>query len=243
MDVIPAIDIRGGRCVRLHQGDYALETVFEDDPVAVARRWAQQGAGRIHVVDLDGARDGHQVNAGLVRAIVAAVACPVQTGGGIRDLATLRATLDAGLQRVALGTAAVKDPALLREAIALAGDRLIVSVDVRDGKVRTEGWTEGSDLDARAWIEDLARLGVTRIVYTDIARDGAMEGPNLDAYAALARETDLAIIAAGGVTTVDDVRRLAATGIEAAIIGRALYTGDIALPAAIEAARVASEAR
>jgi phosphoribosylformimino-5-aminoimidazole carboxamide ribotide isomerase len=243
MEVIPAIDIRGGRCVRLHQGDYALETVFEDDPIAVALRWAEQGATRIHVVDLDGARDGRQANAELVRAIASTVACPVQTGGGIRDLATLRATLEAGVQRVALGTAAVKDPALLRQAIAFAGDRLIVSVDVRDGNVRTEGWTEGSDLDARAWIEELARLGVTRIVYTDIARDGAMEGPNLEAYAALARDTSLAIIAAGGVTTVEDVRRLAATGIEAAIIGRALYTGDIALPAAIEAARLASEAR
>ncbi|MSP22716.1 MAG: 1-(5-phosphoribosyl)-5-[(5-phosphoribosylamino)methylideneamino]imidazole-4-carboxamide isomerase [Dehalococcoidia bacterium] len=243
MEVIPAIDIRGGRCVRLHQGDYALETVFDDDPVAVARRWAEQGASRIHVVDLDGARDGRQANADIVRAIAATVWCPVQTGGGIRDLATLRATIEAGVQRVVLGTAAVKDPALLREAIALAGDRLIVSVDVRDGKVRTEGWTEGSDLDARAWIEDLSRLGVTRIVYTDISRDGAMDGPNLEAYAALARESSLAIIAAGGVTSVEDVRSLAATGIEAAIIGRALYTGDIALPAAIGAARSASEGR
>jgi phosphoribosylformimino-5-aminoimidazole carboxamide ribotide isomerase len=130
----------------------------------------------------------------------------------------------------------VKDPALLREAIALAGERLIVSVDARDGMVRTEGWTEGSDLQARAWIEELQRLGVTRIVYTDIARDGAMAGANIEAYKALARETDLAIVAAGGVTSLDDVRRLAACGIEGAIIGRALYTGDIELPAAIEAA-------
>lgn len=242
MEVIPAIDIRGGRCVRLHQGDYNRETVFEDDPVAVARRWAEQGATRIHVVDLDGARDGRQVNASLVRAIAAAVPCPVQTGGGIRDLATLRATLESGVQRAVLGTAAVKDPALLREAIAFAGDRLIVSVDTRDGKVRTEGWIESTDLDARAWIEELARLGVSRVVYTDIARDGAMAGPNLEAYEALARETNVAVIAAGGVTTVDDVRRLAACGIDGAIIGRALYTGDIALPAAIEAARQPPEA-
>ncbi len=236
MEVIPAIDIRGGRCVRLHQGDYALETVFEADPVAVARRWAEQGASRIHVVDLDGARDGRQANAGLVLAIAATVPCPVQTGGGIRDIETVRATLDGGVQRVVLGTAAVKAPALLREAIALAGDRLIVSVDARDGKVRTEGWTEASDIDARAWIEELVRLGVRRIVYTDIARDGAMGGPNFEAYEGLAREVNVAVIAAGGVTSIEDVRRLAACGIEGAIIGKALYTGDIALPAAIDAA-------
>lgn len=236
MEVIPAIDIRGGRCVRLHQGDYARETVFDDDPVAVARRWVEQGATRIHVVDLDGARDGAQANAGLVRAIAEVAPCPVQTGGGIRDLATLRTTLDGGVQRVTLGTAAVKDPAFLVEAIALAGDRLFVSVDARDGYVRTEGWTEGTTLEASAWIDELARLGVTRIVYTDIARDGDMHGPNLEAYEALVARGDIAIVAAGGVTTIDDVRRLAECGVEGAIIGRALYTGDIALPAAIEVA-------
>lgn len=237
MDVIPAIDLRGGKCVRLHQGDYARETVFDADPVAVARRWQEQGAGRIHVVDLDGARDGQQVNASILRAIVAAVSCPVQTGGGIRDIATVRAALEGGLDRVALGTAAVKDPAFLREAIALAGERLIVSVDARDGKVRTEGWTEATDLDARAWVDQLASLGVRRIVYTDIARDGAMQGPNFEMYEALTASTPLAVIAAGGVTTVEDVRRLARCGLEGAIIGRALYTGDIELPAAIAAAR------
>jgi phosphoribosylformimino-5-aminoimidazole carboxamide ribotide isomerase len=240
MELIPAIDIRDGRCVRLHQGDYALETVFEADPVAIARRWAGQGASRIHVVDLDGARDGRQANAELVGAIAAAVPCPVQTGGGIRDLDTLRATLEGGVQRAVLGTAAVKDPDLLREAIAFAGERLIVSVDARDGKVRTEGWVEATDLDARAWIDELARLGVVRIVYTDIARDGAMGGPNIEAYESLARETKVAVIAAGGVTTLEDLRRLAACGIEGAIVGRALYTGDIALPAGIEAAARAS---
>ena len=236
MDLIPAIDIRGGRCVRLHQGDYSLETVFEADPVAVARRWAAQGASWIHVVDLDGARDGRQANAALVHAIAAAVPCQVQTGGGIRDIETLRATLEGGVQRVVLGTAAVKDPDLLREAVAFAGEHLIVSVDVRDGNVRTEGWVEGTGLDARAWLAELEGLGVTRIVYTDIARDGAMKGVNIAAYEALATETTMAIIAAGGVTTLEDVRGLAASGVEGAVVGRALYTGDIALPDAIEAA-------
>ncbi len=242
MEVIPAIDIRGGRCVRLHQGDYALETVFDDDPVAVAQRWVEQGATRIHVVDLDGAREGAQANAALVRAIAEASPCPVQTGGGIRDLATLRATLDGGVQRVALGTAAVKDPAFLREAIALAGDRVFVSVDARDGYVRTEGWTEATQLEVGAFIDELVRLGVVRIVYTDIARDGAMQGPNLEAYAGLVARGDVAVIAAGGVTTVEDVRHLAECGVEGAIIGRAIYTGDIALPAAIEVARADSNA-
>ncbi len=243
MEVIPAIDIRGGRCVRLHQGDYALETVFDDDPVAVARRWVEQGATRIHVVDLDGAREGAQANAALVRAIAEVAPCPVQTGGGIRDLATLRATLEGGVQRVALGTAAVKDRAFLEAALAEAGERIIVSVDARDGLVRTEGWTESTDIEAGAWIDDLARLGVRRIVYTDIARDGAMQGPNLASYEALVAKGSVAVIAAGGVTSIEDVRRLAACGVEGAIIGRAIYTGDIALPEAIAVAAGASRPR
>jgi len=241
MDVIPAVDIRGGRCVRLFQGDYARETVFDDDPVEVAVRWAQLGASRIHVVDLDGARDGRQANAEAVHAIARTVDCPVQTGGGIRDLATLSATLEAGLDRVVLGTAAVKDPAFLREAVAAAADRLIVSVDARDGRVATEGWTESTDLEATAWVAQLAAMGVQRIVYTDIARDGALEGPNVAMYEQLVAETDVAIIAAGGVTSLDDVHRLAATGIEGAIIGRALYTGDVDLAEALVVAREASK--
>jgi len=240
MDVIPAIDIRGGRCVRLFQGDYARETVFDDDPVEVAVRWSQLEASRIHVVDLDGARDGRQANAEVVHAIARTVDCPVQTGGGIRDLATLAATLEAGLDRVVLGTAAVKDPNFLREAIAMAAARLIVSVDAREGRVALEGWTESTDLEATAWVVQLADLGVQRIVYTDIARDGAMEGPNVAMYEQLVAETDVAIIAAGGVTSIEDVRRLATTGIEGAIIGRALYTGDIDLGEALVAAREAS---
>jgi phosphoribosylformimino-5-aminoimidazole carboxamide ribotide isomerase len=236
MEVIPAIDIRGGRCVRLAQGDYARETVFADDPVAMARRWVAAGATRLHVVDLDGAREGRPVNIEAVRAIAAAAPCPVQTGGGIRDLAAVRALLDAGVARVVLGTAAVKAPDLVRAALAAAGERLIVSVDARDGRVRTEGWTEGSDLAASALVDQLAALGVRRIVYTDISRDGVTGGPNLDAYAPLVARGDLAVIAAGGVSTLDDVRALARCGVEAAIIGRALYTGELALAAALEAA-------
>ena len=236
MEIIPAIDIRGGRCVRLTEGDYAQETVFDEDPVRVAVRWCALGARRIHVVDLDGAREGRQVNAEVVRKIVQTVDCSLQSGGGIRDLQTLRATLDGGVSRAVLGTAAVKDPELLREAVALARDRLIVSVDERGGLVRLEGWTEGTDLPALAWIGQLSDMGVKRIVYTDISRDGRLEGPNFAMYERLTAETSVAVIAAGGVTTVEDVGRLSECGVEAAIVGRALYTGDIDLVGAFAAA-------
>ncbi len=236
MDVIPAVDIRGGRCVRLAQGDYARETVFEDDPVVAARRWAEEGATRVHVVDLDGAREGRPVNDALVRAIAGALDCPVQTGGGVRDLGSLQAMLDGGLDRVALGTAAVKDRAFLRAAVDAAGERLIVSVDARDGRVALEGWTEASDLDAMAFVDELASLGVQRIVYTDIGRDGVPGSPNFEAYARLTRSGTVKVVAAGGVSTLDDLRRLGACGVEGAIIGRALYTGDIELRAALEVA-------
>ena len=237
MEIIPAIDIRGAKCVRLTEGDYAQETVFDDDPVRVAVRWASQGARRIHIVDLDGARDGRQTNARIVRDIVQTVDCAVQTGGGIRDLETLRATLDGGVNRAVLGTAAVKDPRMLREAVAVARERLIVSVDARDGLIRLQGWTEATDLSALAWIGQLASMGVERVVYTDIARDGRLEGPNFAIYEQLVSGASVSVIAAGGVTTVDDVRRLSECGAEAAIIGRALYTGDIDLTGAIAAAR------
>ena len=236
MEVIPAIDIRGGRCVRLRQGDYDRETVFDDDPVAVAVRWAALGARRIHIVDLDGARAGRQVNDALVRRIVQTVGAAVQTGGGLRDLPTLRAALDGGVNRVVLGTAAVRDPELLREAVAAARDRLIVSVDARDGVVQLQGWTEGSDVRAVPFIRHLASVGVERVVYTDIDRDGVRGSPNFEMYEALVAETSIAVIAAGGVSALDDVRRLSACGVEAAIVGRALYTGEIALPEALAAA-------
>lgn len=233
MEIIPAVDIRDGKCVRLAQGDYARETVFGDDPTAMARQWAAQGATRIHVVDLDGARSGVASNAPIVQAIARSVTVPVQTGGGIRSMATVRAMLEAGLDRVVLGTAAVKDPAFLAEAIAFAGDRLIVSVDAREGRVALEGWTEATDLDALAFVQRLAAQGVVRIVYTDILRDGVTDGPNVPMYERIVRETSVRVISAGGVTSVEDLRRLAATGIEGAIVGRALYTGDVVLPEAL----------
>lgn len=235
MEIIPAVDIRDGKCVRLAQGDYARETVFGDDPIAMARQWAAQGATRIHVVDLDGARSGVASNAPIVQAIARGVSVPVQTGGGMRSMEALRSMLDAGLDRVVLGTAAVKDPAFLAAAIAYAGDRLIVSVDAREGRVALEGWTEATDLDSLAFVQQLAAQGVVRVVYTDILRDGVTDGPNLEMYQRLVAQTSVRIISAGGVTSVDDLRRLAATGIEGAIVGRAIYTGDVRLPEALQA--------
>lgn len=242
MDVIPAVDIRDGRCVRLAQGDYARETVFGDDPLAMARRWAALGARRVHVVDLDGARDGRQANAAIVRGIAGGLDVPVQTGGGIRSLETIAATLDAGLDRVVVGTAAVKDPAFLRAAVAFAGERLIVSVDARDGRVALEGWTEATDLDAVSFLEQLRDGGVRRVVYTDIARDGVTDGPNFAMYERVTRTLGIPVIAAGGVGGVADVRRLGECGVEAAIVGRALYTGDIDLAEALAAVQPAREA-
>ncbi|RLT26373.1 MAG: 1-(5-phosphoribosyl)-5-[(5-phosphoribosylamino)methylideneamino]imidazole-4-carboxamide isomerase [Chloroflexi bacterium] len=234
MDVIPAVDIRGGRCVRLTQGDYARETVFEDDPVAAGRRWAELGARRIHVVDLDGAKDGHPVNDALVRAIASGVQCPVQTGGGIRTLEAFRGMVAGGLDRIAMGTAAVKDRALLRAVVDEAAERLIVSVDARDGRVSLEGWTEATDLDAIEFIRELSELGVQRIVFTDISRDGVAGSPNFEAYSRITSETAMHVIAAGGVSRVEDLRALNDCGVEGAIIGRALYTGDIDLREALE---------
>lgn len=233
MEVIPAIDLRGGQCVRLYQGDYAQETVFDADPLAVAARWAALGAPRIHVVDLDGAREGRPVHRDVIARIAAAVPCPVQVGGGIRDLATARAYLDGGLARVVLGTAAITDRALLGDVLALGPERVVISVDARDGFVRTAGWTAGSDVATQTLIADLVAMGVVRIVYTEIARDGTDRGPDVDAYRTLTAAHRIAVIAAGGVSSLADLTALAGCGVEAAIVGRALYTGAIALPEAL----------
>lgn len=236
LEVIPSIDIRAGRCVRLMQGDYAQETVYADDPVAVARRWQAEGATRLHVVDLDAARTGVPANRDSVLAIVAALTIPVQLGGGIRDQATARAYLAAGVTRLVLGTAAVTQPALVQALTALDPDAVIVALDARDGVVRTDGWTASSGVTAIDLARRTMTLGVRRFLYTDISRDATLTEPNYVALAALVRETGAAVIASGGVARVAQLARLAACGAESAIIGRALYTGDIALPAALAAA-------
>ena len=234
MEVIPAIDLRGGKCVRLYQGDYAQETVYSDDPLHTALRWVDMGAARLHIVDLDGARDGKPANLGAVERIASAVDVPLHLGGGIRDIATARAAIDAGVSRIMLGTAAVEDADLIGALLGEFGAAsVIISVDAKDGKVALRGWTEGSGALATELVADMAALGVTRFLYTDISRDGTLTEPNFDGVSALVNQGGIHLIAAGGISAVAHLKRLAAIGAEAAIVGRAIYTGDIDLREAI----------
>lgn len=235
IDVLPAIDIRGGRCVRLVQGDYDRETVFDDDPTAPAQRWIDQGAEMLHVIDLDGARDGRAVNAEFVEQI-AALGKPVQVGGGIRDLETIRRYLDAGVARIIVGTAAVTDRAFLRDALTLCPDALTVSVDARGGRVELNGWTEASDIASVALISELEDLGVRRFVYTDIASDGMLGGHDEAEFARVADAARSPVIAAGGIAHPMQIRRLAANGAAGVVLGRALYDGRLTLSEAFAAA-------
>jgi phosphoribosylformimino-5-aminoimidazole carboxamide ribotide isomerase len=237
MEVIPAIDLRGGRCVRLFQGDYDRETVFSDDPVATAKRWAEQGAPRLHVVDLDGARDGQQANAAAVRAIIDAVDLPVQVAGGVRDLTIVNTWIDAGADRVVLGTAAVRDPQFAADACAQYGDRIVVSIDARNGYFAAAGWREQTDQRVEDLFTRFVELGVQRFVYTDIGVDGTLTAPNYEAIGALLRITPAKLIAAGGVAQVEHIVRLAELGVEGVIVGRALYEGTLLLPDALAAVR------
>ena len=238
MLILPAIDLRGGYCVRLRQGDYDQETVFDDDPVRVARRFEDAGATWLHMVDLDGARAGTPRNLKQVEAVVKAVGMQVELGGGIRTTDTAAAVLDLGVARVIVGTRAVREPDWLAEVAGRFPGRVALGLDARAGYVAVEGWESGTRQTAAAVLAGAAGLPLAAIIYTDIAKDGMMSGPNVEATAELAKKSPLPVIASGGVTTVDDIRRLKdAGGIHGAIIGRALYEGTIALDAAIEAAR------
>jgi phosphoribosylformimino-5-aminoimidazole carboxamide ribotide isomerase len=222
----PAIDIRDGRAVRLMQGDYERETAYDDDPVVAARRWADGGARWLHVVDLDGARAGQPVNLEHVRRIVAAVSLPVQLGGGLRDSKKVEEAISSGAERVVLGTAAVRDPDLAGAIAAAHGERVVVSVDARSGRVAAEGWTEESELATTEVIAALSERGVRRFVYTPVDVDGLMEGPDLDSLREVAESTDGELIYSGGVGTIDDLRSIATLGlenVEGVIVGRALY--------------------
>jgi phosphoribosylformimino-5-aminoimidazole carboxamide ribotide isomerase len=234
MEIIPAIDMRGGRCVRLLQGDYGRETVFADDPAAVARRWRDAGATRLHLVDLDGAREGRPVNRATVKKILAAVETPVQLGGGLRDPETVRLYLDGGVDRAVLGTAAVKDQAMLTGVLAGFPGRIAVGVDAREGIVVTEGWRDISGIAAPNLVRQLAEMDVPRVIYTDTVRDGTLTEPNFPALETILSyfrlsATHVQIIYSGGISSIDHLRWLAATGVEGAVVGRALYTGDIDL--------------
>ncbi|HOF88102.1 MAG TPA: 1-(5-phosphoribosyl)-5-[(5-phosphoribosylamino)methylideneamino]imidazole-4-carboxamide isomerase [Armatimonadota bacterium] len=231
---IPAIDLQGGRCVRLAQGEFDRETVYGDDPVAMALRWQAAGAARLHVVDLDGARDGSPRNHDVIAAIAATLRIPVQVGGGIRDAETVEKLLFLGVDRCILGTRAAQDRAWAEEVFRAFGERLILGLDAKDGRVAIKGWVETTELTAVALALALKAAGARRVIYTDISRDGMLTGPNVEATARLAADTGLAIIASGGMSAMDDLRRLARSpGIEGAIIGRALYTGAIDLADAV----------
>ncbi|MSQ11168.1 MAG: 1-(5-phosphoribosyl)-5-[(5-phosphoribosylamino)methylideneamino]imidazole-4-carboxamide isomerase [Dehalococcoidia bacterium] len=236
MEVIPAIDLRGGKCVRLYQGDYAREQVFSDDPVSVAMRWQQEGAPRLHVVDLDGAAEGSPGNLAVIGRIAKSAAIPVQVGGGIRTLATARRLLKLGVDRVVLGTVAVEKPALVRQAVErLGADRIVVALDARDGKVAIKGWREQSSVDALDLLRQMQAAGVRVFIYTDIARDGTMTEPNFTAIARMARQAPGQVIASGGISREEHLVRLARLGVAGAIVGKALYTGGIMLPSALAA--------
>jgi phosphoribosylformimino-5-aminoimidazole carboxamide ribotide isomerase len=233
MIILPAIDIKDGQCVRLFQGDYAQVTTYDSDPVQVARRWQDAGSSWLHLVDLDGAKAGYPVNAELIKRIRAATTLHIEVGGGIRTLDHIEQMLDLGVDRVILGTVAITDRALLQEALACWQERIVVGLDARDGYVAITGWLETSQVKAVDLAAELSALGVQRFVYTDIARDGALTGPNLKALTEMQQAVTSALVASGGVSSLADLQALAQSGVEGTIVGKAIYTGAVDLATAI----------
>ncbi|WP_281890777.1 1-(5-phosphoribosyl)-5-[(5-phosphoribosylamino)methylideneamino]imidazole-4-carboxamide isomerase [Paenibacillus sp. YYML68] len=230
--IYPAIDIRGGKCVRLIQGDYNQETVYNENPLEVAKAWAEQGAKWIHLVDLDGAKAGKPVNDQLIASIAQAVQVPVQVGGGIRTQADVDYVLSLGVSRLILGTAAIEDRDFVRSVLKKHGEKIAIGLDARDGFVATRGWLETSQVKATDLAVELAAEGARTFIFTDISRDGMMEGPNVEAIVALAKVSGQEVIASGGVSQYSDLQRLAehvSEGVGGAIVGKALYTGSIKL--------------
>ena len=237
MEIIPAIDLRNGKCVRLFQGDYGQETIFSDDPVSVALRWQSEGARRLHIVDLDGAAKGEPSNLEAIEDIIAAIDIPVQVGGGIRSIETIEQLFAAGVERAILGTVAVEKPDLVKEACQRFGDQIIVSIDAKDRMVATRGWLQKSTVTASELASKMIELGVMRFIYTDISRDGTLTSPNFEAIAELLSQVNVPVIAAGGISSVQHLTRLAELGVEGAIVGKAIYTGDVKLGEAFKAIR------
>lgn len=233
MIILPAIDIKDGRCVRLFQGDYDQVTTYGSDPVEVALRWQEAGASWLHVVDLDGAKEGRPVNFDLIKRIRAATTMHIELGGGMRSLAHIEQVLALGIERIILGTVAITDRDLLHEALAKWGERIVVGLDARDGLVAIAGWRETASVKAVDLGTELSAAGVQRFVYTDIARDGALTGPNFPAMHEMQQAITGALIASGGVSSLEDLRRLAELGVEGTIVGKAIYTGNVDLAVAI----------
>lgn len=235
MLIIPAIDVKDGRCVRLRQGDMAAETVYSDDVTAVAGRWQEQGASLIHVVDLNGAVDGEPKNLPHIESVIQAVRVKVQVGGGIRTIDTVRRYLDAGVSRVVLGTAAITDRVFLERACLEFPQRIILGLDARDGRIAVKGWTAVSDVRAIDLLKELSGCSIAAVVYTDIARDGMLSGPNLPALKEIVECSSFPVIASGGITSLEDLRVVRSLGpkIEGAIVGKALYDGKLDFRAAL----------
>ncbi len=236
MTIFPAIDLRGGKCVRLFQGDFGQETVFSNRPADVARKWQEQGAEFLHLVDLDGARSGHSENLATVQDILAAVTIPVELGGGIRTMENIDAVLALGVRRVILGSVAVRDPKLVADACAKYGDRIVVGIDAKDGIVAVDGWGISGDIEVITLAKRMKEAGVRTIIYTDISRDGTLSGVNVKATAELAGESGVRIVASGGVRDARDIKALKPyerDGIEGVIVGKSIYTGSLSLPEAL----------
>jgi phosphoribosylformimino-5-aminoimidazole carboxamide ribotide isomerase len=238
--IFPAIDLRKGRCVRLIRGDVRDETVYSENPVDVAKHWQSRGAQWLHVVDLDGALEGTPRNQEHIFAIVKAVKIPVQVGGGIRDFETAKKLLDKGVRRVILGTSAAQDEKFLKRALEKFGDKVVVGIDAKDGYVAVKGWVEKSKLKAVVFAKKMQDLGVKTIIYTDIAKDGMLQGPNLEAVTQMAKALKIPVIASGGVSTLKDIerlRKLESKGVIGAIVGKALYAGNLDLKDVIASAK------
>ncbi len=236
MLILPAIDLRGGRCVRLQQGDFARETVFSSEPEAIAQRWANQGATYLHIVDLDGAKQGHPVNSETVRRIAQIADIRCQLGGGLRTEEHIAEALAWGVDRVVVGTQAFQDPVWFESICRHFPGKVVLGIDAKEGQVAIQGWLQVSKQSALDLARQCEALPLAALIYTDIRRDGMLQGPNLDAIAEMARSVRLPVIASGGVSTIDDVRSLARLGVAGCIVGRALYEGRLLLPEALEAA-------
>jgi phosphoribosylformimino-5-aminoimidazole carboxamide ribotide isomerase len=236
MIVIPAIDLKGGKCVRLFQGDYDKVTVFSDNPAEMAKQWVEQGASYLHLVDLDGAAIGRSENLEAVEAILNTVQIPCELGGGLRDIESIAALISLGIDRVILGTVALENPLLVAEACQLWPGRIVVGIDALKGMVATRGWKQVSHIKALDLAKDMVSYGVARIIYTDIERDGTLTQPNYEETAEMVKRVDVPVIASGGVASLENIEGLLPTGAEAVIVGRALYDGKLNLAEAIRLA-------
>ncbi len=237
MIIYPAVDIKDGRCVRLLQGEFDKVTVYSDDPLEMALKWESLGAEYLHVVDLDGARTGEPKNISITSKIAAKLNIPVQLGGGIRSIETIEKVISMGIRRVILGTSAVKNPDLVKQAVENFRENIVMGIDAKDGKVAIDGWEKTSEFTAIDFANKMVELGAKTIIYTDISRDGMLTGPNLDAMREMAQSVDAEIIASGGVSNLKDIKNLKETGVSGVIVGKALYTGNVDLQEAIKAGK------